>query len=275
MRKVIDAFMFFNELDVMEIRLNELYPVVDHFVIAESTERHGSPSPKPLYLKDNWERFKQFEDKIVYVQSPKFPKFHDDEASRWARENFHRNSLMAGIQSVSLSTDDLVILSDCDEIPRATIVESHRSLGDMKRLGLDMFYYNVNRYVQPWACSTIGPLYAYHAEGGLQAVRSACHRLFKWDVIPDAGWHFSFFGDVYRLREKAESFAEARLWGRALWNRSDSQIAEDILNGKDILQREFYRNQTFTHRESNDPRLPKYFLGHIDRYAPFTKEGFK
>ena len=272
---IIDACMFFNELDVLEIRLNELYPVVDHFVIAESVERHGSNKPKALLLKENWERFKQFEDKICYVQSPEFPKFKDTGASRWARENFHRNSLMAGIQSLSPVPEDLVILSDCDEIPRATAVNANRNLREMRRFNLDFFYYNVNRYIGNWCRNTIGPLSEYQKAGGLQAVRDITAK-YSWAAIDKGGWHFSFFCDVPRLREKAESFAEnGEGWGKALRGRSDAEIAADILAGRDVFHRVYYGDQTFSHRDSNDSRLPAHFLNNPERYAHFTEGGFK
>ena len=48
--KVIDAFMFFDELDLLEIRLHELDPLVDHFVIIEALERHGTLLAPPVRL---------------------------------------------------------------------------------------------------------------------------------------------------------------------------------------------------------------------------------
>ena len=35
--KIIDCFIFYNELDLLEYRLNILNDVVDYFVIVEST----------------------------------------------------------------------------------------------------------------------------------------------------------------------------------------------------------------------------------------------
>ena len=63
--KVFDVFLFFNELDLLEIRLNMLYPFVDHFVINEATQTFFG-SDKPFYYLENKERFKKFEDKIIH-----------------------------------------------------------------------------------------------------------------------------------------------------------------------------------------------------------------
>lgn len=63
---VYDCFQFFNELDILKIRLNVMNDVVDKFVISEATETF-SGLKKPLYYEENKEMFKEFEDKIIHV----------------------------------------------------------------------------------------------------------------------------------------------------------------------------------------------------------------
>ena len=63
--KVIDAIIFANELDLLEIRLRELYSVVDKFVIVESATTFTG-NPKPTHFHNNRKRFAFAEDKIVY-----------------------------------------------------------------------------------------------------------------------------------------------------------------------------------------------------------------
>ena len=63
---VYDCFNFFNEFDLLEIRLNELDDVVDYFVVCESNVTHNG-IPKPMFFKENEERFSQFKDKIIYL----------------------------------------------------------------------------------------------------------------------------------------------------------------------------------------------------------------
>ena len=50
--KIIDCFMFYNELDILKIRLEELYNVVDYIIIIEATITHNN-TPKPLYFNEN------------------------------------------------------------------------------------------------------------------------------------------------------------------------------------------------------------------------------
>ena len=68
--KVYDCFTFFNEIDLLEIRLNELNDVVDYFVIVEGTQTFQN-KPKPSYYLENKKRFKDFESKIIRVEIPK------------------------------------------------------------------------------------------------------------------------------------------------------------------------------------------------------------
>ena len=114
--KVYDCFTFFNELDLLEIRLNELYNSVDYFVIAEANMSH-SGKPKDYVLEENWERFKPFQDKIRYLKIDDFPVTHNS----WVREKFQRDALSRGF--TDMQSDDLIIISDLDEIPRAEIID--------------------------------------------------------------------------------------------------------------------------------------------------------
>src|SRR5208337_3284906 len=150
--KIIDAFMFFDELDLLEVRLNELNPIVDHFVIVESLERFGSCKPKSAFLQENWNVVKSFEHKIKYVLLPHLEPTYTDKTSGWQREAFQRNAMLPAVLELSTSSDDIVLISDCDEIPRAEAVcnSLNRVRGGLHYLSLDLFWYNVNRYLGLW-----------------------------------------------------------------------------------------------------------------------------
>ena len=63
---VYDCFQFFNELDILKLRLHVLSDVVDRFVISESTVTF-SGDPKPLFYEENKEQFQEFQDRIIHV----------------------------------------------------------------------------------------------------------------------------------------------------------------------------------------------------------------
>ena len=64
---IYDCFPFFNELDVLEIRLNVLYDIVDYFVITEADKTHTGRH-KEYIFEQNKDRFAKFLDKIIYIK---------------------------------------------------------------------------------------------------------------------------------------------------------------------------------------------------------------
>lgn len=275
MAKVIDAFLFAWELDVLDIRLHELDAVVDNFVMVEALEMHGSARTKERAAVQDI--IAPFQHKITHVVLEHLEPAYTGPETCWPRENFHRNALMPAVLSVGATSHDAVLLSDCDEIPRIGAVRA--ALNNLPQRGmtvfdLDFFYYNVNSYVSQWTRSTIGTLAQYHNAGGFQAVRDATNRQFSWRVMPKAGWHLSYFGDLEMIRRKVSNFAHAEDAGsKAIMARTEAELAADIAANRDLYRRP--EMLQFQKRASNDPTLPVYFLANPDKYEKFTEEYFK
>ena len=106
-----DCFMFNHELDLLEIRLNEMNDYVDHFVLVECTQTHRAGT-KPLYYDINKARFNKFKDKIIHV----IVKDHLPPNDLWAIEHYQRNQILRGLKGCS--PNDIVMVSDLDEIIR-------------------------------------------------------------------------------------------------------------------------------------------------------------
>ena len=70
--KIFDSFRFFNELEILEIRFNLLYDVVDHFVITECPYTTMGDE-KPLYYLENKDRFSKFNDKVIHDVMDEIP----------------------------------------------------------------------------------------------------------------------------------------------------------------------------------------------------------
>ena len=120
MNKIIDCFTFFNELDLLEIRLKYLYDAVDYFVIVEADTSFNGDS-KPLIFKENSLRFAPFVDKIVYVPI-KIKKFEQTTKVAWKREVYQRDCIKQGMMKLQLNDSDIVLISDIDEIPKKEIL---------------------------------------------------------------------------------------------------------------------------------------------------------
>jgi beta-1,4-mannosyl-glycoprotein beta-1,4-N-acetylglucosaminyltransferase len=115
--------MYFDEDLMVELRLNILDKYVDKFVIVEATRDHSGRKKK---LNFNIKKFKQFENKIVYLVVDDIPEKVNNYKKGWSpnffRENFNRNAISRAL--TECSPDDLIIISDADEIPNLEFLNS-------------------------------------------------------------------------------------------------------------------------------------------------------
>ena len=114
---IYDCFQYFNEEHIADLRFNILNKFIDYFVIVESTVNHQGKQKK---LQFNIDNYKKFKDKIKYIIVDDTPenikKPHKGGES--LVEQHQRNSLMKVLDKAE--DDDLIILSDVDEIPDLT-----------------------------------------------------------------------------------------------------------------------------------------------------------
>ncbi len=113
--KIYSAFPFCNELELLELRLREHWDYVDKFILVEST-RTQQGSPKALHYNDNKSRFQEFSEKIIHLI---YTPTEDDfvclgENLSWL-EDRQRRYIIHGL--VESSENDIVMMSDADEIP--------------------------------------------------------------------------------------------------------------------------------------------------------------
>lgn len=128
MPKIYDCFPFFNEIELLELRLHELDSVVDYFVVVEGGESFTG-NKKSLHLRDNFERFEKFRHKIIYLKVDEFPS----DATGWECERLQRDKLLEGIADAAV--DDLILLSDIDEIPDShVLVDSKHAFDELNSI---------------------------------------------------------------------------------------------------------------------------------------------
>lgn len=249
---VIDAFTFFNELDMLDVRLHEHDSFVDKFIIVEALETF-SGKPKQAVLRDNWSLIKPFEDKINYVVLDRLePPFVPETI--WKREYYQRDYLMRLVLEVARE-NDIAMISDCDEIVRASIFRERLEdfNQDLHTIEHDLFYYRPEVHMGKWNATVIGPVHKIVAAGGPQAVRDANN---KYPLVREAGWHFSYFGDAEEVRLKLQSFAHACDPPiQDIASRSNDSIASDIEAGRDLLRRPEVVSDLW---DRKDHRFPKY-----------------
>jgi len=200
---IIDCFPFFNELDILEIRLNVLNKVVDKFVLVEASKTQ-SLLDKPYYFEENKERYKHFLDKIIHIKIDDFPK-----KDGWAMENYQRNCIVKGLRQIDLKEEDIIGISDVDEIWAPEIKDKFEEyFAQVKFLSVGMkylvFYLNLETVDKGW----IGTIFAkakdliHYTPQNLRGIKDHVSH------IEEAGWHFGYQGGKEKVYEKFFSCIE-------------------------------------------------------------------
>jgi beta-1,4-mannosyl-glycoprotein beta-1,4-N-acetylglucosaminyltransferase len=288
--KIYDCFSFYNEFDLLEIRLQELYDQVDYFVISEANTTH-SGIPKNFQLLDNWERYKPWADKIIHVKVEDMPgvtekfRINPDTGKPelwkdcWHNERHQRNCLVRGLSQCS--HNDIIIMGDVDEVVRASSVEEVRK--DQKHnfwaFRMPMFNYRFNyMWVEPLiyqiqtvaataqrlvgfdTFSNIREGYGTHVLANRPCVYDDGVDLF----LQHAGWHFSSLGNSEFVANKLKSFAHSEL----AYQADSINVDELIANNKSSLR----PNARFE-AVILDDYFPKSLLDNRDRYQHLILDG--
>lgn len=245
--KIFDCFTFFNELELLKIRceiLKELNPI--HILVESPTTHTGDP--KPLYYMENRELFSGYN--IVHVVAD-LPNTGDP----WVNENSQRDSIIAGIAGEDIYDDDVVIVSDLDEIPRpGTIKQFDADKMLVAALKMDKFSYYLNclECAQGWESAKVTS-WKYLKTTTPQKLRVDGFKT----IMLDAGWHWSWLGGVDKIMEKFQSFAHQE--------SNNSQFADP-----DKIERKLQTGHSlWTDRDDDlwkfipiDDYFPKYIQDH-------------
>ena len=268
-----DCFTFFNELDLLEIRLNVLKDVVDRFVLVEARQTH-SGKDKPLYFAENRGRFAAFEDRIIHLVVESFPEGGDS----WVRENLQRNFIAEGLKDCR--DDDLILISDLDEIPDPRIFPIRLEPDEICLLEQNMYYYFLNyrdRGDPVWMSGTKALAYRTFRHGldsvdvpystylpesvnrGTTANKIRMYRSCRH--ISNGGWHFSFLGGVDAIVRKLQSFSHQEYNTEEFLDRS--RLLDCLERGRDIFGRpgKIYVPEPFTRG-----RFPDYLVDSRKKY---------
>ena len=229
--KVYMCSEFFNELDMLEIRLETMAPYVDYFVISESIRTH-SAKPKPLYYEENKDRFKKFHDKIIHQIITDTPVTYDDlirmkpendvheqiiqdlKSARWLnpisdiafiRDAYEKDSVVRAIPDVDYG--DIIIVGDLDEIPRPEVLKNVLVNFDSGKNYLfqnEMYYmfFNLQKVNEPWWGVNVLTF-----RNLLNNPVSKIRQYKEGEKIDNGGWHFTYQGGAESIIKKLESFS--------------------------------------------------------------------
>lgn len=229
MTKVVDCFIFYNELDILKLRLAELYDFVDYFVIVESTNTFAG-NTKELFFEKNKGMFETYLDKIVHVVVSDMP----NDGNPWNNEYFQRNCIHRGISQLHLQCNDLIIISDCDEIPDSTTLQilKKNHVKKLVALEMDMYYYNLRYQTkEKWYKAKILPFSEYQKIETCEKIRSSLPNF----NVKNGGWHFSYFGDVAFIKNKIQQFSHQEFNTAQFLN--EEKIKKQMETGGDLFFR--------------------------------------
>ena len=213
-KKIIDCFIFYNELDMLEYRLHSLNAVVDYFVIVEARQTHVGAS-KPLHFEETMHepRFSQYSDKIIHivVDLPHQGNIDISQKHQWVNENFQRNCISRGIDKLvllaGLNDHDIIIVADLDEIPDPTTLAKMKKQqlfpNEVFALEQDFYYYNLKcKHNTKWhLCKALTYKKYKDLNTTCESIRQS-----KCATIAKGGWHLSYFGDAKFIKNKLENF---------------------------------------------------------------------
>jgi beta-1,4-mannosyl-glycoprotein beta-1,4-N-acetylglucosaminyltransferase len=276
-RRTFDCFCYFNEDMLLELRLETLWDHVDYFVIAESMFTQTG-RPKPLNFKI--ENFRKYESKIRYLAIDHLP---EGPLDFWRNENYQRNCLARGL--FDARPDDLIIVSDLDEIPRPQAIAAYDA-HTYKRADLEQYAYayflNNMRFSgnDPalWFGSKIttfkhledffrnvNSVRSYKSSGPLRRFKRAWFRRFHVQIIKDAGWHFTWVLSPEDMVIKMQSVAETHFYDDH--HKRLEYIKDTIESGRDLLDPQTrYLLQSVT-----EPAFPAFLVGHKEKYCRWLR----
>src|SRR3989338_4835160 len=216
---IIDIFSFCGEMDILEIRLNILSDYVYEFIICES-DKTFTGLKKPLYFKENMERYKKFLPKIKHFvmasddpilllgakKSPGIPRnllwWKPENLYWWKREYTQKESMRYAL--THLKDDDLVFIGDADEIWNPLNMPTERC-----KLEQTVYsYYLNNRSSEWWEGTSVMP-YSLIKQYPLDDLRAHDHHKRPIEQAPtfkNNGWHFTNIGGAEFVKRKLSSY---------------------------------------------------------------------
>ena len=290
--KIFDCFMYFDEEQVLDLRLNVLYKNVDYFVIVESIYNHKGEKRNLLF---DTKKFQQFRNKIIYLIYEKIPETvepinSDDEENEknrkyimnaLYRENAQRNFIINGLKDAD--EDDLILISDVDEIPKLSSLNLDQINNEIILFKQDMFYYKYNLKLPnfKWTGTKAVKKRKFISPQWLRNIKDRKYPFYRLDtifsdkkysnikIINDGGWHFSNIKSPEMIEHKLRSYLHHREFDQV--SLTVNEINELVKNKQAIYD---LRVDKRTNKVGNGlmlenfdiEKLPAYIKDNLDKY---------
>jgi len=247
--KLVDCFIFYNELELLDYRLNILDSVIDYFVIVEATHTFVGKE-KPLIYSENKHLFEKFAHKIIHIvvddMPYKYPNIEFDKKQQWSNEHYQRNCIDRGIKQLGLNDEDVIFITDVDEILDPRKLQLIRNDTDVKTilqtqilsLEMEMYYYNLKMIVtyERWVFPKMISYQLYNKISNQKSCNDI--RLMNARYISGMGWHLSYFGDIEFIKNKVKHFSHQEF--NLDQYTTVENISKSIDTGSDLFKRQMF-----------------------------------
>ena len=282
--KIFDCFMYFDEDQILDLRLNMLNEKIDYFIIVESTFNHKGEKRKLLF---DINKFQRFEKKIIYIiydnESEKIQKFTGNEGLKEnknkhifnaiLRENAQRNYIIEGLYDAD--EEDIIFISDIDEIPKLDKFNFYNLKDQIAIFRQDMFHYKYNLVIPDYNWygtravkkkNLISPQWLRNIKNKkyppyrIDAFFSK-KKYFNVQIINDGGWHFSNLKTPDKILHKYKSYLH-------YWEFEEANISKNDINDLINKKNAIYNLKTDKNNKKmgNGGKLNKYNIEKLPLY---------
>ena len=290
---IYDCFMYFDEDLLLDLRLNSLDKFVKKFVITEATYTHNGSSKK---LNFDINKFKKFKDKIIYLVVEDQPKNilevsnSDTEEKKgeklilngMARDYFQRENLSRGLNDAL--GDDLVMISDLDEIPNLNNLDISKINNDIIIFEQKMFYYKLNLFYEDytWLGTKAVRKKKFKSPQWLRNIKGKNYPKWRFDVlfskkkysnlqfVKDGGWHFTCLRTAEELEKKLLNFAhhyEFEESGLTIESLKKLISEKRVMYDHNVDQKGYKWSGKSILKNLDTNLLPEYVRSNIEKYS--------
>ena len=253
--KVYKVSTYTNEQELTEVILNELDSVVDGFIFLEASRTYQ------MALRPEFPAFPFKGDKIHYYQFTEYP----EEAENWPADKIEElvtSKFIDILKDVGVQPEDVLLYGDADELPYADMIpELAPQIQTGQIYALEMifcnYWLNCISHEHPWNQFKVFTFQTLLDIGG--SPQENIRKKYVGNIIPNAGWHFSWFGGRDRIIQKLESYSHSEF--NKPHFKAESNIDECMMTGRDLFNRG--QGQVIS---PTDMPLPRTITANIDKY---------
>ena len=291
--KIYDCFMFYDEELIIDLRLNIMNQFVDEFIVVESKFTHSGEKRGLLFDINKYPNFKNKINYIVLENEPNnLEKIHDSDSddkknskyimNALRRENYQRNGIARGLTKAN--PDDLVLISDADEIPNLTNLDLEKINNEIILFKQNFYYYKFNLKLKdiPWLGTKACKYKLLKSPQWLRNIKDKKYPFWRLDVlfsnkkysnlkfIEDGGWHFSNMKTAADIEKKMKTYLHHREYDvNPLGKEKIEKIIKDkksIYNLRADMKTEKF-DGTQNLKPTDGSELPKFIKENIKKYS--------